>query len=53
MPRVLYWKFFLRCTCRAGVLGPAVGEEIVTEARSSEGFPQDGQNLRELSLQIL
>lgn len=36
-----------------GVLGPALGEEIVTEARRREGFPQEGQNLRELSLQSL
>lgn len=32
---------------------PAVGEEMVTEARKSVGFPHEGQNFFEESLQIL
>lgn len=53
VPRVLYWKFFLRCTCRVGVDEVALGEESVTEARNSVGLPQEGQNFRDASLQIL
>lgn len=53
VPRVLNWKFFFRWTWRTGVSEFAFGEEMVTEARSSVGFPQLGQNLREVSLQIL
>lgn len=53
VPRVLYWKFFLRWTWSVGVDEVAVGEERVTDARKSVEFPHEGQNLRELSLQIL
>lgn len=53
VPRVLNWKFFFKCTCKAGVDELAVGDEIVTEARMRVGFPQDGQNFRDASLQIL
>lgn len=53
VPRVLNWKFFLRCTCIAGALTSASGEAIVTDALSSVGFPHEGQNFFELSLQIL
>lgn len=53
VPRVRYWKFGLRWTCIAGVESVAVGEEIVTDARSKVGLPHDGQNFLVLSLHIL
>ena len=53
VPRFLYWKFFFKWTWSAGADEFALGDETVTDARSSVGFPQEGQNLRELSLQIL
>ena len=53
VPRVLNWKFCLRCTCNVGVDVVALGEDRVTDARRSVGFPHDGQNFRDESLQIL
>lgn len=53
VPRFLYWKFFFRCICMAGVFGSAPGDANVTEARINVGLPHDGQNFFELSLHIL
>lgn len=54
VPRRRYWKFDLRWTCISGSeVEEALGEEMVTEARMREGFPHEGQNFLELSLQIL
>lgn len=53
VPLVLNWKFFLRWTCSTGVDAVADGDDRVTEARIRVGFPHDGQNLRDASLQIL
>lgn len=36
-----------------GALEEALGEEMVTDALINVGFPQDGQNFFELSLQSL
>ena len=36
-----------------GALAAAPGAETVMDARRSVGFPHDGQNFFELSLQIL
>lgn len=53
VPRVLYWKLGLRCTCIVGEFEDAPGAATVTDARSKVGFPHEGQNLFELSLHNL
>ena len=53
VPRVRNWKFFFRWTSRAGEDESAVGDLMVTDVRSKEGFPQDGQNFFDESLHIL
>ena len=51
VPRLRYVKFFFKCTCILS--GLVLSADVVTEARSKVGLPQDGQNFLVLSLHIL
>ena len=47
LPRLLYWKFFLRCNVK---LPP---ESVLHETRVKVGCPHEGQNCLDMSLHIL
>ena len=55
VPRSLYWKFFLRCTCTLGFASWPLGSGavVVIDVRKRDGFPHVGQNFFDGSLQSL